>query len=82
MHPAIGALIAVAALTLTVAQTRASSEIVIAIRYLQAEGTSHSHLYLYRVLFCSDSPHFGLTRLFVRFNHLASTIVNINHSTV
>ncbi|HYK24329.1 MAG TPA: hypothetical protein VEU75_06670, partial [Candidatus Acidoferrum sp.] len=25
-----------------------SSEIVIAIRYLQAEGTSHSHLYLYR----------------------------------
>jgi WD40 repeat protein len=27
---------------------RASSEIVVAIRYLQAEGTSHSHLYLYR----------------------------------
>src|SRR3984893_11903700 len=27
---------------------RAASEIVIAIRYLQAEGTSHSHLYLYR----------------------------------
>ncbi len=26
----------------------AASEIVIAIRYLQAEGTSHSHLYLYR----------------------------------
>ena len=26
----------------------ADSEIVIAIRYLQAEGTSHSHLYLYR----------------------------------
>jgi hypothetical protein len=26
----------------------AESEIVIAIRYLQAEGTSHSHLYLYR----------------------------------
>ncbi len=25
-----------------------SSEIVIAIRYLQAEGTSHPHLYLYR----------------------------------
>jgi hypothetical protein len=24
------------------------AEIVIAIRYLQAEGTSHSHLYLYR----------------------------------
>src|SRR2546423_735464 len=27
---------------------RAASEIVIAIRYLQVEGTSHSHLYLYR----------------------------------
>ena len=26
----------------------ADSEVVIAIRYLQAEGTSHSHLYLYR----------------------------------
>jgi hypothetical protein len=26
----------------------ADSEIVVAIRYLQAEGTSHSHLYLYR----------------------------------
>ena len=30
----------------TIAQ--ADSEIVIAIRYLQAEGASHSHLYLYR----------------------------------
>jgi hypothetical protein len=27
---------------------RAASEIVIAIRYLQADGTSHSHLYLYK----------------------------------
>src|SRR5206468_4378903 len=27
---------------------RGESEIVIAIRYLQAKGTSHSHLYLYR----------------------------------
>ncbi len=27
---------------------RATSEIVVAIRYLQVEGTSHSHLYLYR----------------------------------
>jgi hypothetical protein len=27
---------------------RAASEIAIAMRYLQAEGTSHSHLYLYR----------------------------------
>jgi dipeptidyl aminopeptidase/acylaminoacyl peptidase len=29
-------------------QAKAASEIVIAIRYLQAEGTSHAHLYLFR----------------------------------
>ena len=29
-------------------ELRATAEIVVAIRYLQAEGTSHSHLYLYR----------------------------------
>src|SRR5436190_10508130 len=29
-------------------QAKAASEIVIAIRYLQAVGTSHAHLYLYR----------------------------------
>src|SRR5438552_15153417 len=34
------------ALTATV--SRGESEIVIAVRYLQAKGTSHSHLYLYR----------------------------------
>jgi hypothetical protein len=40
---------AIAALTLLVAvDLHAASEIVVAIRYLQAEGTSHSHLYLYR----------------------------------
>ncbi len=32
----------------TAASAHADSEIVIAIRYLQADGTSHSHLYLYR----------------------------------
>lgn len=32
----------------TAASANADSEIVIAIRYLQANGTSHSHLYLYR----------------------------------
>ena len=31
-----------------IAETRAESELVIAIRYLHAQGTSHSHLYLYR----------------------------------
>jgi hypothetical protein len=34
--------------TLTATVSRGDSEIVIAIRYLQPKGTSHSHLYLYR----------------------------------
>src|SRR5206468_13115224 len=33
---------------LTATAARGDSEIAIAIRYLQAKGTSHSHLYLYR----------------------------------
>lgn len=37
-----------AVLLANVVQARADSVIVIAIRYLQAEGTSHAHLYLYR----------------------------------
>jgi hypothetical protein len=44
----LGALMIVSALTILTARARGDSEIVIAIRYLQAEGTSHSHLYLYR----------------------------------
>jgi hypothetical protein len=43
-----GRFLAAAILTLMPVQTRAESEIVIAIRYLEAEGTSHAHLYLYR----------------------------------
>src|SRR5256886_3412604 len=39
---------AAAGILLLVGSARAASEIVIAIRYLQAEGVSHSHLYLYR----------------------------------
>jgi hypothetical protein len=40
---------AIVAATLFIAvDLRAASEIVVAIRYLQAEGVSHSHLYLYR----------------------------------
>jgi hypothetical protein len=31
-----------------VRETNAESEVVVAIRYLQAQGTSHAHLYLYR----------------------------------
>src|SRR5438477_3584535 len=38
----------VAAFSFLAIDLRAASEIVIAIRYLQAEGTSHSHLYLYK----------------------------------
>jgi hypothetical protein len=41
-------LIVVAVLPLTAVKIWATAEIVIAIRYLQAEGTSHSNLYLYR----------------------------------
>ena len=37
-----------AVLLANVAQVRADSVIIIAIRYLQAEGTSHAHIYLYR----------------------------------
>jgi WD40 repeat protein len=43
----IRALSIVAALA-AIAAARPEPEIVIAIRYLQAEGTSHAHLYLYR----------------------------------
>ena len=42
------ALIAISALAILTAEAYGDSEIVIAIRYLQAEGSSHSHLYLYR----------------------------------
>jgi len=38
----------VSALTIVTPRARGDAEIVIAIRYLQAEGTSHSHLFLYR----------------------------------
>src|SRR6267142_3597113 len=40
--------IIISALAILTTQAWADAEIVIAIRYLQAEGTSHSHLYLYR----------------------------------
>src|SRR4029077_21030014 len=39
---------AVAIFLVAATQIRAASEIVIAMRYLQPEGTSHAHLYLYR----------------------------------
>ncbi|HEY4256307.1 MAG TPA: hypothetical protein VGM66_03740 [Candidatus Udaeobacter sp.] len=48
MRRTLGHFLAAAVLTLASTQARANSEIVIAIRYLQAAGTSHAHLYLYR----------------------------------
>jgi hypothetical protein len=49
VHRALGIFLAAAVLALTSAtETPADSENVIAIRYLQATGTSHPHLYLYR----------------------------------
>ena len=48
MRLILRALIGTSALAILTVQAYADSELVIAIRYLQAEGTSHSHLYLYR----------------------------------
>ena len=48
MPRAIPNLVLLALLAFSGASGYAASEIVVAIRYLQAEGTSHSHLYLYR----------------------------------
>src|SRR5882762_8298016 len=47
MRPTPRVLVAAGCLLFAI-DLRAASEIVVAIRYLQAEGTSHSHLYLYR----------------------------------
>ncbi|HEU0273371.1 MAG TPA: hypothetical protein VFQ83_02455 [Candidatus Udaeobacter sp.] len=47
-HSVLRIMIVTAIWSLTALTARAGSEIVVAIRYLQAEGTSHSHLYLYR----------------------------------
>jgi hypothetical protein len=41
-------LVIISALAILTTRARGDAEIVIAIRYLQVEGTSHSHLYLYR----------------------------------
>ncbi len=41
-------LAAIAAIAAIAGNAHAESELVIAIRYLHAQGTSHSHLYLYR----------------------------------
>ena len=48
MRSTLRILIVAGIFSLSATSTRAAAETVIAIRYLQAEGTSHSHLYLYR----------------------------------
>jgi len=48
MRPRLLAVFIAGVICLVGTQARAESAIVIAIRYLQAQGTSHSHLYLYR----------------------------------
>jgi hypothetical protein len=48
MRRILGTFIIISALVFLALRAWADAEIVIAIRYLQAEGTSHSHLYLYR----------------------------------
>jgi hypothetical protein len=48
MRAPLGALVIAGALMSRAAPVHADSEIVVAIRYLQAQGASHSHLYLYR----------------------------------
>jgi hypothetical protein len=48
MRRALGLLAVAAGLFGTIASATAASEIVVAIRYLQAQGESHSHLFLFR----------------------------------
>jgi hypothetical protein len=48
MRRILKALMVISALAIQTTQAWADAEIVIAIRYLQAQGMSHSHLYLYR----------------------------------
>src|SRR3954465_1419401 len=48
MRPFIALILGAASAIYFQSLAYADSEIVIAIRYLQAQGTSHSHLYLYR----------------------------------
>src|SRR5438876_1975188 len=48
MRLILRALIIISALAILTTQAWADAEIVVAIRYLQAQSTSHSHLYLYR----------------------------------
>jgi hypothetical protein len=48
MRRALGLFAVAVWMVVTMARAHAASEIVVAIRYLEAEGTSHAHLFLYR----------------------------------
>ena len=48
MRRILGLLVTTVSLAAAIIPARAASEIVVAIRYLQAEGESHAHLFLYR----------------------------------
>jgi hypothetical protein len=48
MRRTLGLLVVAACLVLATERAAAASEIVVAIRYLQAQGESHSHLFLYQ----------------------------------
>ena len=48
MRRALAPFAVAVALALTIVRANAASEIVVAIRYLQAQGESHAHLFLYR----------------------------------
>ena len=48
MRRTLGLLTVAACMVVAIAQANAASEIVVAIRYLQAQGESHAHLFLYR----------------------------------
>jgi hypothetical protein len=48
MRRALGLFAVAACMVVAIARAHAASEIVVAIRYLQAQGESHSHLFLYQ----------------------------------
>lgn len=48
MRRMLGLLAVAACISVTIARTNAASDVVVAIRYLQAQGESHAHLFLYR----------------------------------
>jgi hypothetical protein len=48
MRRVFGLLVVAACMAVAIARANAASEVVVAIRYLQAEGESHAHLFLYQ----------------------------------